>query len=162
MIGFDLLNSYFSYDPDTGLLFWKIRRPGVRRDKPAGTINEGGYIQIHVDGKIYLAHRIIWVLMTGEWPKEDIDHRDTYQLNNRWENLREATDTQNAGNCRARARNTSGYKGVSFDRKRGKFTAQIGFKGRIYYLGSFDDPKVAHERYVAKANELFGEFARAS
>ena len=99
--------------------------------------------------------------MTGRWCKPTIDHRDGNITNNRWNNLRRATASQNNANRRRPRHNTSGYKGVSFRRDSGKWSATIGRDGKIIHLGIFATPQEAHEVYVKAARKLFGEFARA-
>jgi hypothetical protein len=91
-----------SYDASTGLLTWKFR-PDARKEwntrnagKTAGTSTKPyGYIQLAIYGKLFLAHRVIWLMMTGEWADEDVDHNDCNTSNNAWENLRKATFSEN-------------------------------------------------------------------
>ncbi len=117
-----------------------------------------GYIYVLV-GKHYAAHRIAWLLMTGEWPKADIDHRNKNRADNRWVNLREATRSQNLANQGPRPNNTSGLKGVSWDAKNNKWVAQISKDGKARKIGRFQSKDEASAAYCAKAKELFGEFA---
>lgn len=163
------------YDSESGA-FTRIgaARPQSAHNigKPVGTVkagerdNGGGYLIISVDGRPYRAHRLAWFYMTGEWPKDDVDHRDTNRLNNRWSNLRAATRSQNIANCRTPKDNTSGIKGVTFDKTRQKWRAQIGIgkceKGYWYTkgLGRFDTKEQAAAAYQAEAMRRFGEFAR--
>lgn len=88
------------------------------------------------------------------------DHRNGDHLDNRRGNLRSATHRQNMQNRKRPRNNTSGYKGVTRDKGSGRWVAQIGSKGKHYWLGSYDSPEDAHAAYKAKAVELFGEFAR--
>jgi hypothetical protein len=88
-----------------------------------------------------------------------IDRRDGDGTNNRWSNLRRATQSQNTANSRRPRHNTSGYKGVSL-RRSGRWRAIICNKGRWIYLGTFATPEAAHAVYLAAARKLFGEFAR--
>jgi hypothetical protein len=123
----------------------------------AGSLGQEGYRVINFKRKIYLAHRVIWVLMTGEQPPDLLDHRDTDRANLRWANLRPATVSLNGAN----ARQKSGHKKGA--RKRGRrFVSTISFQGRSIYIGSFASEDEAHAAYLAKAKELFGEFARAA
>ena len=107
------------YDPETGLFTWLIS-PSQRAPKGsvAGTLNDAGYLLIGFEGKRYRAHRLAWLYMTGEWPSSEIDHRNTNRRDNRWENLREASGSQNQWNQQKRTDNTSGVKGVRFWKNR--------------------------------------------
>lgn len=156
------LREILHYDPDTGQFTWL--NPGSSRLKTgdaAGTLSRG-YLTIGVTRKArFPAHHLAWLYMTGEWPADEVDHRDTDGTNNRWLNLRAATGGQNKANTRRRSDNTSGYKGVSFRKASGKYIAQIKVAGRYKGLGIFSDPAEAHAAYVRAAQEAFGEFARA-
>lgn len=139
-----------TYDPETGIV--------ARPDRPLLTQTMGGgYLNFRLDDRhYYAAHRVAWVMVTGEQPPL-IDHRDLDRSNNRWVNLRAATPTQNNANWKPRG---PYGKGVTL-LKNGRYRAQIGMNRRHYRLGEFKTPEEAHEVYMAKARELFGEFARA-
>jgi hypothetical protein len=98
--------------------------------------------------------------MTGVWPKDQIDHRDLDRTNNRFDNLREATQAQNLHNTRAYCTNTSGRKGVSWHRRDRRWRVKIDVEGEYRWLGYFDDLEDAASAYAAAARELHGEFAR--
>lgn len=153
------VQDHLRYDPDTGHLWWTKSRSGRQRGKPAGN-NKGDYIQIHLtfyEGKFTVyAHVAAHVLMTGEWPKDRVDHKDRNGLNNIWVNIRPATDSQNSCNRSKRSDNTTGYKGVSQNGKR--FCARVTIKGVTNYLGTYDTKEEAFEAYQKGAKELFGEF----
>jgi hypothetical protein len=163
------LKELLDYDPVIGVFKWKVRRG---RSAPAGSIagrvskaardSGGGYRWIGVDGKEYLAHRLAWLYMTGEMPTEEIDHRNTERTDNRFENLRKSTGSQNMANKRPQSNNTTGFKGVSLNKATGKYVASIKCNGQYEYLGLHATPELAHAAYVAAASRLFGEFARAS
>jgi hypothetical protein len=93
--------------------------------------------------------------MTGKWPKAQIDHRDQNKQNDRWNNLREATPSQNGTNYPSR--NKYGHKGVGF--AGGKWHARISVLGSRKYVGWFDTKEQASEAYANAARELHGEFA---
>lgn len=152
------LREVLSYDPDTGRLTWRVRTSWrVQIGDEAGCAGRRGYVYVRVDGCLMRANRVIFAIHTGRWPKGLVDHQDLDPSNNRWRNLREATRTQN--NANSRARNKLGIKGV-YPTNKG-FVAKIGFNGRRIHLGTHKTPEAAHAAYVAKAKELFGEFARA-
>ena len=150
------------YDPETGVFTRRIilsnrSKPGV----PAGHAKQCGghkYSIMRVDGGDYYAHRLAVLYMTGQWPAGDVDHVDRDGLNNRWNNLREATRSQNNANKCVDSRNRFGLKGVRKSKNGKRFTTVVD--GR--YAGTFDTPEEAHAAYVAKAAEVFGEFARAA
>lgn len=147
------------YNPDTGLFTRKIATRGSAAGKSMGCINREGYVIFMIDYRLYLAHRVAWVWMTGNWPTKHIDHINCKRSDNRWENLREATQSQNMINSKKTSRNTSGYKGVFFDN--GRWRSVIQFEYRTVYLGSFKTPQEAHAAYCKAARECCGEFARA-
>lgn len=152
----------FSYDPVEGVLRWKVRRKGIQVGWVAGHMNDRGYVMVIVNHKTHMAHRVIWLMMTGAWPLQTIDHINNRPEDNRFENLRAASQTQNHGNRRMRRDASCGYKGVIFDKRRGKYVARICINYKTRHLGQFDTAEDAHAAYVAAAQELFGSFARAA
>ena len=95
------------YEPETGKFFWKTSRPGASFNSEAGHITGRGYVVVKVAWEPYLGHRLAWYLMTGEWPYR-IDHKDNNFSNNKLDNLRNATDSQNSATVRKPSRNKSG------------------------------------------------------
>jgi hypothetical protein len=153
------LRELLHYDEDTGEFRWLKRMNGTIRDGDiAGSLTEDGYRRIWVDGRLYRAHRLAWLYMTGERCPSLIDHRDGDPSNNRWSNLRKATPSQSNANKRVPRNNMCGLKGVS--RKGSGWRATIHKNGRKHYLGNFPTPQDAHAAYAKAARKLFGEFAR--
>jgi hypothetical protein len=151
-----------SYNPETGVFTWLVDSPkgGQRRaGKAAGSVTGDGYHYISIRRRPYLAHRLAWLYVHGEWPSAQIDHRDGNRTNNAIDNLREANRSQNAGNSKRRRTNTSGFKGVYFCSRTGRYVAQITC-GYRKHLGYFDTSKDAHAAYAVAAEKHFGEFAR--
>lgn len=149
------------YDPKTGIFIRKVRTSNrVKVGDIAGCQMANGYWAISLEGKKYYAHHLAWMFMTGEWPQRDIDHRNLIKNDNRWDNIRLATESENSGNTGVRSDNTSGFKGVH--PKREKWCSQIRRDGKRITLGSFDTPDQAHDAYRKAAFELFGEFARVA
>ena len=149
----DSLRKIFHYDPETGDLI--RRRTGKKITSKHGTC---GY-QVNINnGLVKLVHRVIWCWMTNEWPPQ-IDHIDGNHYNNKWSNLRAATNTQNSRNSRTPINNTSGYKGVSFVARLNKYRATIMVNRKSLHLGCFIDPKEAALAYNIAAQKYFGEFA---
>lgn len=163
MLTQERLKELLSYDPETGLFTRLVGRsgPNARAGDIAGCDNGKGYIRIYVDGKPYKAHRLAWFYMTGEWVPE-VDHENTIKSDNRWDNLRKATRGQNRGNTRAYKNNTSGLKGVSFNKRTARWAAQIQKDGVKVGLGYYATAEDAHAAYVIAAKKYFGEFARAA
>lgn len=149
-----------SYEPESGKLKNRIYRPGCKAGTEAGTVSNG-YLQVQLDMVFYKAHRVIWLMQTGKWPEHCIDHRDGNRLNNRWENLREATWQQNALNRSHNSNNKSGVKGV-YPRSGGrtKWYATIDYSGKRTFLGSFEDKSDAIKARIEAEQEIFGEWAR--
>lgn len=156
----DLLRSYLHYNPETGD-FTRIADVSTAKagDSP-GSVTTRGYLVISVNGVTYRAHRLAWLYMTGEWPRDQIDHKDLNKLNNAWSNLREATPAQNTFNRRALKNSESGIKGVIYRRRQRKWMAQICLDGAIQCLGYFSSADEAAAAYAAAARKLHGEFAR--
>ena len=165
------LRAILHYDTETGI----FTRIGIARaqtaryaGKPTGSVkpgaagNGGGYVMVFVDGKAHRAHRLAWLYTTGDWPEADIDHRDGNRANNRWDNLRAATRSENIHNMGLRARNTSGRKGACYDAKRQKWLAQIVVNGKYIHLGRYETRDEAGDAYDAAAKRHFGVFARAA
>jgi hypothetical protein len=150
------------YDPETGDFRW-LKRMGqwVRAGDLAGGVNQTHrYRNITINGINYTAHHLAWLYMTGNWCRSMIDHRDMNRANNSWSNLRRANRSTNNANRARQRNNSSGFKGVSLDRRTGRWRAQTAKNGRKLFLGSFATPQAAHAAYEAAARELFGEFAR--
>ena len=161
MLTADILRERLYYDPETGLFTWVSKKSPKSRVKvgtTAGTIESYGYRIIKLYGKIYKAHRLAWLYMTGEWPAELIDHINGNRSDNRWGNLREATPAQNVMNMKPVG--ASGAKGVCWHKKDKKWQAAIRHRGTTLYLGQFNSRDEAARVYAVAARDLFGEFAR--
>lgn len=158
----DQLKEIFNYNPDTGIFTWLInqRGPAGRIGQKAGCLNGDGQIRISINCKKYVAHRLAWLYMTGEWPSALVDHINMDRSDNRWENLRLATKSQNMFNRPAPSDNTSGYKGVHKHTQCDRWTAQICVNYKKIYLGLFKTAEEAKAVYDAAAAKLHAEFAR--
>lgn len=148
----------FRYCPESGSLFWKVASRGHRAGGEAGSVLANGYRYVRVKGRAYLAHRVIWLMNFGEWPSALIDHIDRDVLNNRLQNLREATKSQN--NQNSVGRRHGGKKGASLDPRDGRWKSQIMINRKCIFLGRFKTECEAHEAYKRAAVKYFGEFAR--
>lgn len=157
------LRALLHYDPETGVFRWLVatgRR--VKAGQEAGCLMPSGYVGIRIDNRRYMAHRLAWLYMTGEWPTGEIDHINGRRTINEWRNLRVATSAENKANARTPSHNTSGHKGVTFHKRRGKWAAQIHVNGKHIALGLFDNKEDAAAAYWRAARERFGQFARAA
>lgn len=157
------LTELLDYEPKTGLFIWKFTRTNrIKIGSVAGSITEFGYRSIMICRRPYLAHRLAWFYMTGEWPKDQIDHINGDKDDNRYENLREATRSQNMRNRDKTKRNTSGFKGVHFHSRSSRWRVQIGIGGKLKYVGQFRTIEEAHRAYKEAAAAFHGEFARTN
>lgn len=134
------------YEPENGVLERKLKsgRWKTCGNKPICR----GYGHVGIGGKLYLAHQLIWLLTYGEWPENDIDHRDRNPMNNKIENLRVVTRQENQHNHGLRRDNSSGYIGVSFNKQRNKYHAQIALNGKRIFLGYYPTAEEAFTAYM--------------
>lgn len=142
----------FRYDQETGDLFQN------GSPKKAGYLTTFGYRLVSYKKQRIYAHRLIWFLMTGDWPLLEIDHINGNKSDNSWVNLRIATRQDNARNQGKTLKNTSGFKGVSFHK--GKWRAVVKTDGKHRHLGYFNTKENAANAYRVSAAENFKEFAR--
>lgn len=149
------LRQLLRYERETGRLFWLPRTPDMftqayhSADKQCRTWNtryagreafclsQAGYMKGAVWGRCYTAHRVIWAMVTGEWP-DVIDHINGNPADNRFENLRSVRQVDNCGNQRRYSTNKSGVTGVLWDKQHGRWNAQLRRNGVKVFLGRFD------------------------
>lgn len=151
----ELLLQTLRYEPETGLFYRRHDVPG-RKAGLTGTVC-GPYLVVGIAGKNWSAHRLAWYYMTGVWPEVCVEHRNGDGHDNRWDNLRLATRTQNSWNKTKQKDNTSGYKGVM--RRNDRWVAVIRWDGNKKHLGTFDTPKEASAAYDAASKVHHGEFS---
>ena len=154
------VRTLFSYDPETGILTNSTGRGRASNGCESGTVHLGGagrrgkaYRRVHLGDTFIYTHRIIWVMMTGEQPKE-VDHKDGDGLNNKWENLRNVDHKTNGKNQKVHNTNTSGTAGVSYRTENRKWRARIMVNEKAINLGTFHDKgdailarKLAEQKY---------------
>jgi hypothetical protein len=159
MLTAERVRELLDYDPKTGQFTWK-KSPGYKRliGKAAGCTSPTGYVQVGLYNKLYYAHRLAWLWMTGDWPKRKLDHRNGNGLDNSFGNLREATHAQNMQNSRLRKDNTTGYRGVC--RRGEKFQARIRTNGRSKCLGTFATVEEAARVREEAVKQVYGEYGR--
>jgi hypothetical protein len=142
------------YDPTRGVFTWLVAAgKRVKAGSVAGTLLSDGYCRIQIKGKRYKAHRLAWLYVHGQWPSNQIDHRNRIRDDNRIGNLREATTMQNAMN---RSTNTSGVPGVSWYRGMCKWQAQIWVGQKPKHLGYFANIEDAAEARRMAELKYFG------
>tara|TARA_R110000737_G_C14381721_1_gene450659 strand:+ start:138 stop:686 length:549 start_codon:yes stop_codon:yes gene_type:complete len=153
----EMLHRLLHCDPVMGVLTWKPRTPDLFNESKysadrlctrwntrlAGkfalyTISDG-YKTGRIFNRNYKAHRVIWAMVHGKWPADQIDHINGIRGENRIENLREVTNAENMRNAAMPRINTSGVVGVHWYEKNGRWVAQIKANGKTKHLGSFID-----------------------
>lgn len=150
------LLSIWTYDPVTGIFRWAIRGKGRKFGQRAGTF-DGRYYVLEYLGKKLLAHRVAWAMTYGQWPEIDIDHKNGDTNDNRIENLRLATKVQNLVNKPATKRSLTGRKGVTRDKRDGRFYPYIDFEGRRKALGGFESLDAATQARASAEILHYGE-----
>jgi hypothetical protein len=151
----EYLRKRLRYEPETGKLYWLDCEdmPNNWRTRHAGkeaftTVQSKGYRHGSIDDQKYLTHRVIWALVYGTWPEDQIDHKNGDRADNRIENLRVVSNTENQRNASKRADNTSGVCGVRWYESKGKWRAEVTVHGKNRHLGlftSFDDAVAARK-----------------
>lgn len=142
MITFNRASELLKYDPVTGELTWRVKRNGVKsigcragyiRQKPCGYRKR----ELRIDGKNYVESRVIWLLVTGTFPDEEIDHKNRDATDNRWDNLQSLSHHENNKNKTRQRRNKTGVTGVYWRKKQQIFVSTIRVDGKSIYLGKF-------------------------
>ena len=152
MITQEELKEKLVYNPLTGVF------SRLRGKSKVGTPTHHGYISIEIKRKAYLAHRLAWLYVTGNFPKELTDHINQIKTDNRFCNLREANFRQNCFNVALRKNNKTGIKGVYFNKKKQKYVAQIRINGVKTYLGAFRFKEDAGKVYDIVSKITHGRF----
>lgn len=132
------LKELFEYNPETGDFVWRVTRKGRgKKNHVAGTVNSYGYRVIMINFKLYPAHRLIFMYMTGRLPKDQIDHINGVRTDHRWINLREVTQQENLKNKKIQKNNKTGINGVYKNKISGRWYTNISVNKRLIYLGSY-------------------------
>lgn len=155
MVTYDDVKDLFDYNTEHGGLYWKkINKHLVNRifiGERAGHLNSCGYRQITVNYKRYYEHRLVWLWHYGKFPEGILDHKNRNPDDNRIENLREATYSENAKNTKLNSNNKSGHKGVCWSKADNKWKSYVSIDGKRIHIGYFDnmeDAVLAYEKYV--------------
>lgn len=154
------LKERLHYNPETGIFTWvnsKSKNLG-KTGSIAGCDNGTGYIKIHVLGKLRYAHRLAYLYITGKFPDGILDHINQIKSDNRWLNLRNATQSQNMCNQCKPSSNTSGIKGVTWDKVTYSWKAQCRVNGVVKNLGRYQDMNEAIKVRQSVAKNVQGCF----
>jgi len=145
MITAEYVRDHYNYDPVTGIVTYRKNRKFVLIGSEVGTRASAGmngnnqYIRTKCKGKVYRLHNIIFLYVEGRLPEGQIDHIDGDKLNNRWDNLREVTQSENSRNRPYSQIGISGVPGVSWNSAREEWKVSVNGNGRRIHLGYFDD-----------------------
>lgn len=143
------LRERLDYDPETGVFIWKKTLSSKNLNgKNAGKVNSHGYSSIKINYRNYLAHRLAWLFVYKEWPKQFIDHINGNRLDNRIANLRTANYFIN---------NRNRTKAKGFSRVGNRFRARIVVNDRTIHLGLFDTEQEANFAYLFAKNKYYPE-----
>lgn len=149
----------FFYSIVSGRIF-RLKRAAARGGGLVGEVAGGihkssGYRRLRLGGKTCRAHRVAWLMVTGEWPKNEIDHIDGNKDNNAWHNLREVTPKLNQQNRRAPSTsNKAGALGVCWHKRDKRWQAAIQVDGKNVHIGYFKSRQDAAGAYIAAKRNL--------
>ena len=153
MLTEERLKQLLTYDPETGLFTWKVDKKSAKKGSVCGNNTVQPYIEVHIDGTKYLAHRLAFLYQTGRLPQNIIDHINGNGRDNRFTNLRVATTSQNAMNKRKSRNSSTGVKNVTFRKDRGKYAVIVEVNGKGKSFGHHETLELA---------ELVAHYARES
>jgi hypothetical protein len=156
IISQEYLREIFNYKD--GEFYWKNHKYKALNNKKVGGINGMGYHQLTINSKLYATHRLIFLFHYNFLPKT-IDHIDGNKLNNKIENLREATLSQNQQNTKKHKDNTSGVKGITWHKFNKRWQVQMTVNGKNKYFGAYKDIDYAKFVIDAMRNKYHKEFA---
>ena len=159
MLGYREALELFRYDYETGVLYWRWRvNNRVPKTLEAGTQRKSsstGYLNVQVHGRSYPVHRVVMLMCYGFYGEGlEVDHTNHVRDDNRLCNLRFVTGSENSRNKSVSSRSTTGVTGVTFDKDRNKYRAQIRVNRKAIYLGLFDTLEEAAAAR-AEANSKF-------
>lgn len=149
---------WLAYDSLTGELRWLKGRGRGAKGRRAGRRTKNGYINVGLFGFVISAHRLAWLLHFGEWPPENLDHRNRQRDDNRIDNLRLLPQQLNAQNRLAARCSRSGLIGASWKSRLGRWAGQIRVNGKQKHLGYFGSAADAHAAYMAAKQRLHAGF----
>lgn len=155
------LKSLLWYHADSGVFRWRFSRAAhIKPWDKAGSPDNHGYMKIMINQRLFKTHRLAWLYVYGEMPTQQIDHIDGDRADNRIKNLRLVSNKQNQENVGPRSNNSTGFRGVSFNKKSGRYEAYITNNLKKISLGMFDSPEIAASVAAQKRSEMFTHEAR--
>ena len=159
MVNEKFLFENLSYDETTGLFIWlkDQKRGQIKAGTQAGSLALNGYIEIGFQGQRIYAHELAWFFKYGEWVK-NLDHKNRNRTDNSINNLRKATYSENCCNSSLRTDNTSVIKGVSFDKRRNTWNAEVRKDGLRVRKSGFSSKEEAADWVISCRQKLHGEF----
>lgn len=156
----DRVRSLFEYNPVTGSFLRRHAVANQHEGDAVGCVGKRGYFVANIDGRIQYLHRVAWLYMTGEWPVGKLDHKNRVKTDNRWDNLRLASDSQNAANSNPRkSRSNTGHRGVYKCPVSSKYIAEVRHNGKRVLCKRFATLDAAVEAANAARDKHHGEFA---
>ena len=157
---YEELSEYLKYNPETGIGTWTVTRGNQVKSQTVAGCYGGGYLHIMYKHKLYKGHRLFWYLQTKKDPgRFSIDHIDQNKANNKFCNLRLATQAQQSQNILIHKNNTTGVRGIRWRESKQRYEARIVFHGKRIQLGSFRTFDQAVAARQSKELELYGEFS---
>lgn len=132
------LKDLLGYDPGTGIFTRVVKVSNFNEGDIAGCLRPDGYLQISVDDRRYLAHRLAFLYITGSFPEKDVDHINGIRTDNKWKNIRIVDKRGNARNTKIPITNNSGALGVCWATRESKWMASIKIDGKGRHLGYFN------------------------
>lgn len=151
------LKELLSYNAESGVFTWRVDASARRKaGSVAGCLAPTGYVVLRIPGdRLHAAHRLAWLYVYGHMPHADVDHVDGRKANNAIGNLRLADQVLNQQNRKsARADNKTGLLGVCFDKRTGRWRAEIKANKVRTFLGRFQSKEDASAAYLAAKREL--------
>ncbi len=156
----EYLRSVLHYDQESGIFTWKVSTSNsVKVGATAGSLNGHGYLLIQLQSRKYKAHRLAWLYMYSNWPKDQLDHVNRIRTDNRIANLRDVSHKQNGQNRSKPSNNKSGHPGVSWYKRDSKWQVKLKHNYKQIHLGYFTDieealsaRKAAEKLYWADTN----------
>ena len=150
----DFIHSLFEYK--NGNLIWKVKNT---KGKVAGALRPTGYVSIEINSKPIMAHCLVWIMHNGSFDGY-IDHIDGNRSNNKIENLRVVTWTQNQWNRKISNNNKIGIKGVRIRKDSNKYEARITVNKKRIVLGSYKDLELAELVMIMAREKYHGVYAK--
>lgn len=160
MLTQEKLREILHYDPDSGAWTWiKPASYNVEVGQAAGTVSFYGYRIITINRKKYRSARLAHLYMTGSWPVFEADHENRCKLDDRWDNIRDLSRSENALNRDTQSNNESGTRGVHWDFDRSKWFVQVKKDNVTHFIGRYDDFDEAVSARDEAVKKIHGDFA---